>query len=280
MKYRFIAVILASALLTAGILGGCGSKETSSETASAAESQESTVEEDSSAPEETEASSDETEFSEAEADSSESEAETEEYPTMTPTEDNVFDPGFEPQTIMDESFDPTVVEDPDIPESPDGEGTVSFAGEKVSVSADAVAAEIGSDCTVKDPSGAALCSVKIDSMEVSDIRSDFEEDAANVILVRYTVSGVESSDPVYVGPSSFRLIDESSTACRSYELDPEAEPQSQIAPLGKGESGSFCIAFALDKKPSELTLVYGDPESTGSGQYTLAASQDLLAALS
>ena len=280
MKNRFITALLVTSLVCAAVMTGCGSKESAPESAaSSAEesSEESSSEEEVS--EESALSSEETAFSEEEAAPEDSVAETEEYPTMTPTEENVFDPGFEPETIMDENYDPTVVEDPVIPESPDGEGAISFTGQKVNVSADTAAAEIGKDYTVNDASGNALYTIRIDSMENTEKRSDFEEEAANVILVNYTVTSQSAADPVFVGASGFRLTDENGTAFRSYEFDPEAMPSTQIAPLAKGETGSFSIAYAVDQAPSALSLVFGDPEGADTWQYKLEASSDLLAGL-
>ncbi|MBQ6468722.1 MAG: hypothetical protein IJJ50_01545 [Lachnospiraceae bacterium] len=275
MKHITAALLLSIALLLGTVLTGCGSKAASEapEASSSSESEEKETTAESS--ETVKAVSSETGVPEPEDSSSAEEP----VPTMTPTEDNEFDPGFNPQTIIDENYDPTVVEDPVIPPSPDGEGTVSFQGEKVSVAQDAEAAEAGREYPVTDAAGASSYTLRIDSMELTDMRSDFEEDASNVVLVRYTVTSVASSDPVFAGASGFRLVDGNNIACRSYELDPEAEPLSQISPLSKGESGSFCIAFAVEGAPSSLTLVFGDPAGTGARQYTLKASSSLIAGL-
>ena len=275
MKYQKAVVILSVAAMLGFTLSGCGSGKSSSDTASSAEtasvSGEASVPEDSSADSLSEPASD--------TESAESFSEEDSAPPITPTEDNDFDPGFNPQTIIDENFDPTEAEEPFIPDTPDGEGALSFAGEQVKTGAETKTAEIGKEYSVTDTSGNALYSVRIDSMELTDARSDFEEDASNVVIVRYTVTSVSSSDSVYVGALGFRLTDENNKAFRSYELDPETEPGSQISPLSKGETGSFCIAYAVEGSPSSLSLVFGDPDGSGSWQYILPAASDLISGL-
>ena len=268
LRYRFI---ILAALISASIFVSCGKAAPAQESAESAASEETVSVTET--PPETPSPSGNPE--KGDPSYKESNPDIEEVPTIAPSEDEAFDPGFEPKTIIDENYDDATVEDPVIPESPDGEGAVAPEGTQVEMQEDTVRASLGEVMTVSGEDGNPLYTITVDSMELTDERNSYADPEEQIVKILYTVENTSSDEPVFAGPFRFRLTDENGLACRTYEQDTAVESRADIIPVEKGASAQFAIAYAIDGAPGGLTLLFED----AGAQYALEAPEDLLAAL-
>ena len=280
MKYKVIAALLACAMGIC-LISGCGKNASES---SGADS--SVIESIAEKPEEPKEESAEESVpaglaEQGSPDYVESNPDVEAIPTIDASQGEQYDPGFNPQTVIDENFDPTTVEDPVIPDSPDGEGAVMPSGETVEIGSDAKHASVGEECSVPGTgsSDEAAYSVRVDSIELTPERNNYSDEEANVVKVVYTVTSISAADPVFVGPFRFRLTDENGTASRTYEQDTAVDSRADILPVESGSSGTFSIAFALDGRPSSLTLIFEDTDAENAVQYLIDVPGEVISAI-
>lgn len=115
-------------------------------------------------------------------------------------------------------------------------------------------APMNTPCVFTSESGSDLASLTINSITLTEERSEVETaDADAVVIVEYSYENIAAEEPILYGDVNFQLIQED-TLCTPYYLSSLSVPD----PVSKGDSTTGQIAFAVSKDATEVTLAFSD----------------------
>lgn len=107
--------------------------------------------------------------------------------------------------------------------------------------------------TVKDSTGKALFSFKINKITEMSERNQFsDKNPAQVIIIDYTYTNIANGEDVYLGDIYFKVVDAAGKLGYTYPNTPTYFPQS--TPVGATCSAQ--MIFGLDTKSDVVTLHY------------------------
>ncbi len=107
--------------------------------------------------------------------------------------------------------------------------------------------------THKDENGNALYTVEIKSIRLMSERNKYsEKNPAEVYIIDYTYKNINNSTELYIGDSSFKVIDSQGKVGYTYPNSVTSYPQS----TPKGASCDAQIIFGVDNISSEVSLLY------------------------
>ena len=111
----------------------------------------------------------------------------------------------------------------------------------------------GNEITVKDDSGNALYTVKINKVTAMSERNEYsDKKPAQVVDVNYTYKNIASPEDIYIFDSYFKVFDKNGNVGYTYPNTPAMYPQ-------KVPAGATCTAdmiFGLDNKSDNLKISF------------------------
>ena len=106
--------------------------------------------------------------------------------------------------------------------------------------------------TVKDATGKALYSLKINKITEMAERNQFsDKDPALVIMIDYIYTNIANKEDLYLGDIYFKVVDSAGKIGYTYPNSPINYPQS----IPQGATCNAQIIFGLDTK-SDIVKVY------------------------
>lgn len=109
--------------------------------------------------------------------------------------------------------------------------------------------------THKDENGNTLYTVEIKGIKLMSERNKYsEKNPAEVYIINYTYKNINNPNELYIGESSFKVIDSQGKVGYTYPNTVTSYPQR----IPKGASCDAQIILAVDNISSEISLLYYD----------------------
>lgn len=194
--------------------------------------------------------------------SAEATATPDEAPTETP----------EPGEAVNEPEAPADIEAVDEPAVPEdelvfaGEGTSETTpGTVITPAGDSTYMKLGEPLIIQE-NGQDCYSITIDSMELTNERSEHEGDADQVLKVVYTYKNLKMNQELLIDDIWFHLADENNTVCAPYYLS----SADQQAVLVTGDTPcTAAVAFEVNGDAGKATLYFTDILAETTPKYVL-----------
>lgn len=146
--------------------------------------------------------------------------------------------------------------DAEVPQTPldeiQGEGTTDDTAPDLT---DIKVAPLNSPVAFTSESGADLCALTINSIQVTEVQGKEDNTAEKVVLVDYSFENISAKEPLLFDSMSFKLLEDKTVA------KPYFFPELKNAELAEeGKTGSGQIAFTVSKDCKDVTLVFDNAD--------------------